>query len=179
MAKTFMNAKKLLFFSVLFSGFLFSSSTSAATTTEIFRFTGATSSWTVPADVSSITINVLGAPGGNYSPAEGDGGSSTGTLAVSEGQTYYFCIGGIPTTEATGGFCGGGRTYGTGQSSAGGGMTWLSTGSSFNSSTVIIVGGGGGGGGGGEGTGGLGDGGGVVGGTGGNGNTCVPTGGGG
>ena len=55
--------KKLLFFSIFLAGFLFVSRASA--TTETFKFTGATSSWAVPAGVTELTITAVGGRGGS------------------------------------------------------------------------------------------------------------------
>jgi hypothetical protein len=103
----------------------------------IFSYTGAGASWTVPVGVNSITINAKGAGSGAGGPR---GGSSTGTLAVTPGTTYYINIGG------TAGYNGGGSTgYGN---SVGAGMTWFSASSTFSlsaSPSIILVAGGAGG----------------------------------
>lgn len=115
-------------------------SVSASSTS--FSFTGATSSWTIPTNVSSITITAIGAGASSTSYGE----IATGTLAVTPGTTYYFCVG-QESTSSAGGFCGGGAGAGSGATLGvgGGGMTWFGTNSTFSTSSVIIVAGGAGG----------------------------------
>ena len=113
-------------------------------------YTGSIASLTVPNGVTQMRINVLGSIGGGASSTSGNGlgGSSTGTLAVTPGSVYYYCIGGQPGTGAMqgqGGFCGGGNIGGGANAYGGGGMTWLSASSTFATSSVLIVAGGGGG----------------------------------
>ena len=110
----------------------------------LIAYSGAIGSTTIPSYVNTIQIKALGAGG------DGLGGVASGTLAVTGGTTYYYCVGqSITGGNSAGGFCGGGTgsgnygSYGDG----GAGMTWLSTASTFSTSTVIIVGGGAGGGG--------------------------------
>jgi hypothetical protein len=124
----------------------------------LFSFTGTTSSFTIPNGVTSITISVVGADGGLgiSTTKRSRGGHAAGTLAVSSGQTYYFCVGGHGgdgvTTGTPAAFCGGGSTGASSNSGGGGGgMTWWSTSGSFNSSTVLLVAGGAGGSGGADG----------------------------
>lgn len=115
----------------------------AFATSETFTYTGSIQSYVIPTGVTSITITAQGATGGCQSGTNcGRGGTATGTLAVSSGETYYYCVGQQPTGTG-GGFCGGG-TAGV-NARGGGGMTWFSTQNTFTTSTVIIVGGGGGG----------------------------------
>ncbi len=113
-----------------------------------------TYTWTVPSSgVGSIQITANGAGGGGVGGTYGygaAGGSSTGALAVTAGQTYYILVGGAgPATGTTGGYGGGGGGTSNGiySGSGGGGMTWLGIASTFSTSTAIIVAGGGGGGG--------------------------------
>lgn len=119
--------------SLLFSPFF------AEATTETFRFTNATSSWTVPTGVSSIALELKGSEGGGTNQASSTAGNASGTLAVTAGTVYYFCVGGSITgdTRGTGGFCGGG--LGGANGFGGGGMTWFSTSGIFSSSSVIIL----------------------------------------
>lgn len=121
-------------------------STSVASSVS-FGWTGAVASWTIPTGVSAITINVQGAKGGDNTNIGASGGSTTGTLAVTPGTTYYFCVGGIGGTGSggVGGTCGGGAGGNGAQTSGGGGMTWFSGSPSFATSSIIIVAGGGGG----------------------------------
>ncbi len=113
-----------------------------ATTTNLV-YTGASQSWTVPPNVSSISITLTGAVGGtggndgsNSGAAGGSGGRVTGTLAVTAGETLTFYVGGAggngasATTggsgtagNAGGGYAGGrgGNAGSSGTSGAGGG----------------------------------------------------------
>lgn len=149
-----------------------------------FSYTGSVQSWTVPTGVTSITISVQGAVGGTGETGRtgGNGGKSIGTLSVTPGTTYYYCIGQSGSRTVVGStFCGGGSqgTGGGGQSGSGGGMTWFGTQNTFSTSSVLLVAAGGGGGGadGGVTGGNGGNGGGTTGSSGGNG--TVGTGGGG
>lgn len=115
-----------------------------------FVATGTIGSWTIPANVNSITVTVQGAGGktGNGGSAGAAGGSATGTISVTPGSVYYFAIGTSNTTSTPGtpGGSGVGTVRPGGQ---GGGGTWFSSASTYSTSTVLLVGGGGGGGGGG------------------------------
>lgn len=137
-------------------GLLIPSVSFGATTSTTFIYTGATSTWTVPAGITRLTITARGAAGGeasNYSRTVGYGQVATGTISVSPGQTYYFCVGGVGGKGTTGssggvgGFCGGGSGSNSPGNSGGGGggMTWFSSSTSFSTSSVIIVAGAGGG----------------------------------
>lgn len=104
-----------------------------------FLFTGATSSWVVPTGVTSITVGVVGAGQGNNS----FGGIATGTLTVTPGTTYYYCVGQTAQTNASA-FCGGGASGGA-SGVGGAGMTWFGTAPAFSTSSAVLVGGGSGG----------------------------------
>jgi hypothetical protein len=115
----------------------------------LFTYTGAVQSWTVPANVTSITIHEMGAGSSNNAIGGigGIGGASTGTLAVTQGQTYYILVG-----SGSNGYGGGGPSNGGSPANGyGGGMTWfsgtstpfLST-STFNSYPELVAGGAGG-----------------------------------
>lgn len=65
-----------------------------------YSYTGENQSYTVPAGITSLQIKVWGAGGGsgtiaNYSQgcSGAPGGYATGTMAVSEGQTYIIVVG--------------------------------------------------------------------------------------
>ncbi len=61
-----------------------------------FSYTGGTQTFTVPAGITSVTLEVWGAEGGvSGSPSNGGlGGYAIGTLAVSAGSTLYLYVGG-------------------------------------------------------------------------------------
>lgn len=125
-------------------------SLSAQTTT--FNFTGSMQSYVVPAGVTELNIDVLGAKGGdggNGIKPGGTGGRVRTTLTVSPGQTLYIYVGGIgfsPTTYTTnpinGGFNGGGSSYQW--AGSGGGASDIRIGGTTLSDRVVVAGGGGG-----------------------------------
>ncbi len=108
-------------------------------------------SWTAPAGVTSINLNMTGAGGGGGDYTNGgNGGLITGTLAVVPGVTYSITVaggGGAGNTSApgAGGYGGGGAGgsgyYMSGATGAGGG------GASYilNGATLLVAVGGGGG----------------------------------
>ena len=95
------------------------------TVSTTFSYSGSVASWTVPAGVTSITINVNGAGGGAGAlcGTGGAGGTSAGTLAVISGTTYYILIGGAggaaSSSVGPGGYGGGGSGGSGGCSLAG------------------------------------------------------------
>ncbi len=145
-----------------------------------FGFTGGMQTWTVPAGVTSITIDAYGAGGGAGSNGNSGGGplpggaggkgtKASGTLAVTPGQVLNIFVGGAGTTGA-GGF-NGGAAGGNANAGGGGGATDVRYPGTTTADRIIVGGGGGGGGrggcessGGAGGTGGDGDGNGVNGG---------------
>ena len=139
----------------------------AGATTNNIVYTGASQSWTVPPNVSSISITLTGAAGGTggndattSGAAGGSGGRVTGSLAVTAGETLTFYVGGAggngsgSTTggggalgNAGGGYAGGrgGNAGSVGTSGAGGGGGGAVA--VLRGSTVLAVAGGAGGGG--------------------------------
>ena len=121
-----------------------------------FSYTGANQSFTPPSGVSSVWVKCWGAGGGtggsNNGTFGGAGGFSTGTLAVSAGQTYIVVIGGggnhSRNAVTTGGFGGGGdggNPSGYEGSASAGGYTGLFYQNVAFANARIIAGGGGGG----------------------------------
>ncbi|HPI54673.1 MAG TPA: hypothetical protein PLU10_08260, partial [Chitinophagaceae bacterium] len=96
--------------------------------TETFNYTGAIVPWTVPANVTSITIEGFGAQGGECSSTLTQGARMKGDFNVTPGQQLWLLVGENPT----------GSNYG-------GGGTFVGTGSSLALSTPLLVAGGGGG----------------------------------
>ena len=150
-----------------------------ALTTLAFDYTGDVQSFTVPAGITSVTIEAWGAAGGDgASPATqpgGKGGYSTGTLSVTAGDILYIYTGGQGTRSTTspiaGGWNGGGAGYNYGNEgwicAGGGGASDIRKNAQALSNRVIVAGAGGGGGGSGsDGNGAGGAGGGVIGGDG-------------
>jgi hypothetical protein len=121
---------------------------------QTFNFTGNFQSFTVPAGVTNLTVDVRGAKGGNANGGSwaqgGNGGRLQATLPVTPGQTLYMYVGGMGANGnssqswKTGGWNGGGDgwQYGGG----GGGASDIRTQQSDLNSRLIVAGGGGGGG---------------------------------
>ncbi|MBI1782772.1 MAG: T9SS type A sorting domain-containing protein [Sphingobacteriales bacterium] len=72
---------------------------------QVFSYTGSIVNWTVPAGVTSITINAKGAEGGNSGGAAlaGLGANMTGTFSVTPGQVLKILVGQHPTGWNNGG----------------------------------------------------------------------------
>jgi hypothetical protein len=131
--------------------------TPVPTGSQTFNFTGAEQQFTVPAGVTSVTIEVFGAEGGLgfASNLNGQGGRSVATIAVTAGETLFVYVGGRggdvnnanPGVPGAGGFNGGG---GGGASlfagGGGGGASDVRQGSNGLANRVVVAGGGGGGG---------------------------------
>ena len=123
-----------------------------------FSYTGAQQNFTVPSSVSTITIKVWGAQGGNggtYNNSGGKGGYATGDLTVSAGDALYVYVGGEggeitnTDTQNAGGFNGGGLggydTSGQTQNGGGGGgASDVRYGGTALGNRKIVAGGGGG-----------------------------------
>lgn len=115
--------------------------------TKHFNYTGGQQSWVVPNGVSSIQIESYGAAGGNDTAGGGYGGSASGDLAVTPGETIYFNVGGQGSGCVSGwggGFNGGGNAGQYGCSGGGGGASDVRVGGIDLSHRVIVAGGGGG-----------------------------------
>ena len=116
--------------------------------TATFGFTGATQSFVVPAGVTEVSVAALGAQGDGScgSGPAGLGGSTTGTIPVTPGETLVVVVGGAGTSCAgPGGFNGGGPG-GTGGRAGGdgGGASDVRQGGSALANRVIVAGGSGG-----------------------------------
>ncbi len=134
---------------------------------QTFSYTGSPQSFTVPACVTSLQVDVRGAQGGNGGNGQycsntvlgGNGGRVQATLAVSPGQVISVVVGQKggngqsfcgPCTGGTGGYGGsfnginGGNTSSgvTASGGGGGGASYVA----LNGNNVLIAGGGGGGG---------------------------------
>jgi hypothetical protein len=159
---------------------------------QTFNFTGAEQQFTVPAGVTSVTIEAFGAQGGTGEFAVvsgGNGGSVRATISVTPGETLFVYVGGQGGTGGSGGlgnggsggFNGGGAggfgANGGGGGGGGGGSDVRQGGNGLANRTVVAGGGGGSGGRGGGGGGGTG--GSTTGGTGGDGTGSATGGGGG
>ncbi|MES2397537.1 MAG: glycine-rich protein [Bacteroidota bacterium] len=113
-----------------------------------FNYTGAAQAWTVPACVTSITIDVKGSQGGDNGGVSfgGRGGRVQGTIAVTTGEVLYIYVGGAGAGCATGGYNGGGNTtcmYGNLQNRGGGASDIRRTPYALGNRLVVAGGGGG------------------------------------
>ena len=129
-------------------------STSAPT---VLNYTGAAQTYTVPAGMNKVAVDVIGASGGNgmfssYSASPGGaGGRVQATIAVSAGQVLNVYVGGagasyyntVPGTTCAGGYNGGGTGY-YGYCGGGGGATDIRVGGTALSNRIVVAGGGGG-----------------------------------
>jgi len=116
--------------------------------TYTFSYTGADQTLTVPAGVTSISVDLRGAGGGNQgnAGAGGTGGKTVGTLAVTAGEVYKIVVGQagrLTTGSSYGG--GGAYTAGNGNGGGGGGYTGIFLNSVSQANAKAIAGGGGGG----------------------------------
>jgi len=148
--------KNVTFFSVFFL-FLVSSGTICQVTT--FNYTGALQTYTVPAGVTSVQVEMTGGSGGqtDYSGSlppgfvVGIGGRLQADLTVVPGQVLNIYVGGEGAAATngvggTGGFNGGGNggTTGTYSGGGGGGASDIRIGGTGLADRVMVVGGGGG-----------------------------------
>lgn len=120
----------------------FISGTKAQTSTT-FSYTGSMQTFTVPACVTSITVDAIGSKGGdnvssNPNDPGGAGGRVTCVYPVTTGQVLNIFVGGIP-------YNGGGAVLGT-VGAPGGGASDIRIGGTALTDRVIVAGGGGGGG---------------------------------
>lgn len=110
--------------------------------TQTFVYTGAAQTFTVPAGVTTMTMETWGAQGGaNWVNNTNFGGYAKGTFTVTPGEVLGIYVGGQATTIA-GGFNGGGTGEGAGK--GGGGGTDVRQGGMAYSNRIIVAGGGGG-----------------------------------
>ena len=116
-----------------------------AAVSQTFTYTGAQQTFTVPAGVTSITVDAYGAQGGTNSPSTNInyGGYVQATIPVTPGSTIYIYVGEQPT-GLTGGFNGGGNGETAGK--GGGGASDIRIGGATYADRVVVAGAGGGGG---------------------------------
>ncbi len=120
-----------------------------------FTYTGSVQTYLVPAGVTSINVDVMGAKGGgincaytDYQSLGGCGGRVQATLTVTPGHTLNINVGNTgASSSGTGGYGGGGSSLWTTiwPDAGGGGATTITD---ATSGTLLVVAGGGGGGGG-------------------------------
>lgn len=112
---------------------------------QVFNYTGAQQTFTVPAGVTSIIVDAYGAQGGSNSPSTNInyGGYVQATLAVTPGSTIYVNVGEQPN-GLTGGWNGGGNGETAGK--GGGGASDIRIGGTTLNDRMVVAGGAGGGG---------------------------------
>ncbi|MEW6468174.1 MAG: T9SS type A sorting domain-containing protein [Bacteroidota bacterium] len=130
--------------------------TAAAQTTTTFSYTGSVQTFVVPACVTQVTVDVIGASGGNINTATGGlGGRVQCVLPVTPGETLQVFVGGAGANGdntsgiIAGGFNGGGHGFDNSDpwGGAGGGGASDIRRSPYNLNDRKVVAGGGGGGG--------------------------------
>ena len=114
-----------------------------------FDYTGAIQTWTVPAGVTRIFVDVAGAQGGSAGPnIGGKGGKVSGLLNVAPGDVLQITVGGQSTTNIAlygfGGNGGSATNYGT-IARAGGGLSAISTAAPVTQTNALLIAAGGGG----------------------------------
>jgi hypothetical protein len=110
---------------------------------QVFTYSGADQTFTVPSGVTQITVKMWGAGGGGGSQTGGAGGFTSATVAVSANESITVVVGGGGRFSGVGGY-GGGGNGGAGSSiygAGGGGRSALR-----RISTELVTAGGGGGG---------------------------------
>jgi hypothetical protein len=116
---------------------------------QIFNYTGAIQTWTVPAGVTFIFADVKGAQGGSMGGYfGGNGGCVRVRIPVISGQILYITVGGQSTIDTPlfgyGGAGGQSTNYGV-KARAGGGLSSISTAHPVTQSNAFVIAGGGGG----------------------------------
>ena len=146
---------KKVFYCLILIPALFFVWNNARSQTFTFTCPTTTTTWTVPAGVTSILVDVQGASGGTAgtglgATTPGKGGRTQATLAVVPGQILNIYVGGAGGNGnlfgAVGGFNGGGSTsgYGTWGGGGGGGASDIRIGGVALANRVIVGAGGGG-----------------------------------
>ncbi len=119
---------------------------------QTFSYTGGIQSFTVPAGINSITVDIYGAEGGPGNMGDaGLGGRVEATISVTPGQVLEVFVGGQGAPFGGPGGYNGGGDGATGSVSiydggGGGGASDIRIGDTTLSSRIVIAGGGGGGG---------------------------------
>jgi hypothetical protein len=139
--------KELLLLFMIVSGFISKAQT-------IFNYTGAVQTYTVPVGVSTISVDVAGAKGGQKDATYigGKGGRVQALVPVTPGEVLQVFVGGAGATASTvasGGYNGGGGiTHHAGSSvtGTGGGSSDIRRSPYGIADRIIVAGGGGGGG---------------------------------
>lgn len=114
-----------------------------------FIYTGAIQTWTVPAGVTQIFVDLAGAQGANFNTNPGGrGGKISCLLSVTPGTVLQITVGGQSTTNTPlygfGGNGGLATSFGN-LAGAGGGLSAISTLAPVTHSNALVIAGGGGG----------------------------------
>jgi hypothetical protein len=126
-----------------------SASCVGANCTVSFTTTNDYHDWVVPTGISSISVDLRGAKGGNatYGASTGIGGSGgrvTATLTVTPGATLRIYVGGQGGDNTVGGYNGGGTANGVTYGGSGGGASDIRVSPYALADRVVVAGGGGG-----------------------------------
>ena len=125
--------------------------------TSTFNYTGSVQTYVCPAGITSVTIDMSGAKGGDYPGIStgGLGGRVQATLNTTPGVSYYIYVGQLGNNGATGSVppggsnSGGGAQGGAGSNSnggaAGGGATDIRVGGTALGNRILVAGAGAGG----------------------------------
>ena len=117
-------------------------------TTQVYNYTGAVQTFTVPAGVTQMTIDAKGAQGGGT--FGGNGGRTQAVISVTPGEVLNLYIGSKPTIQmGPGGYNGGGAVTalpcgGPSDGFPGGGATDIRRAGTTLINRIIVAGGGGG-----------------------------------
>lgn len=133
----------------------------SGTNSQVFTYTGAPQTFTVPTGVTSLTVDVQGAAGGPNSGGTlgGNGARVQGPLAVTAGEVLQINVGQFGSMNGSSTFGGGGAcNVGSGTAGSGGGATDIRRGAYGSADRIVVAAGGGGAGGNGGGIGGAGGG---------------------
>ncbi len=126
-------------------------STSPATITDSYAYTGAEQTFTVPAGIFQVHVLAIGANGGNGDEQGGTGAQVSATVSVTPGQTLYVEVAGNGQSKGAGLGGSGGGGSGGGEGSGGGGgasdvrTSPLALGLTPEDRLIVAAGGGGGG----------------------------------
>ena len=119
-------------------------------TSQLFEYTGAVQQFTVPDDVTEVTVTVEGAAGGvtdTFAATRAKGARVKATIAVTPGEVLDVYVGGMPSggTSANGGWPNGGDadTVSGGAGAGGGGASWIMSAGSIGSTRIAAGAGGG------------------------------------
>lgn len=113
-----------------------------------FSYKGEDQTWEVPAGVTEIYVDVVGAQGTTIVSRGGAGGRVLCKIPVTTGQILYLTVGGTSTNNIAvygGGGNGGTTSFGT-KAGAGGGMSAISSAFPLSHANAIVIAAGGGGG---------------------------------